>query len=403
MKKYSFFITGLLCAALLLCVSCKPKIDPALNGEETISSQSESESESESASSEQPLADGEASQSGTPLEQECQEIEPPAIPPENMEVPEGFIAFRVIDRFGKPVAGIGGGIEHTEGERVVSSPFNSKDGVWLVTGEDGILLLDLDLYKMPEAGQYTLVLVAANDSSRVQVAEIEYSRAQKQYDILWEHPHPGNQSALAATELWIRVVDLKGNPVKNISAGLVYSDGESESYFPIQSEGGALLVTGEDGILLWDLSYYGELPPPGKCTLMLYDTMDQSVSQQVSMIILDQPAAYDVIWEHPHPGNQSAPLTSGLLIRIIDSKGKPVEGIEFSGSPYPKEKLGDIPDIAVILGPSDKNGQIRWAGPLEKGTYELYGFKDEGAGEPYVLKYTGKEALETITLTWIDR
>jgi len=133
-------------------------------------------------------------------------------------------------------------------------------------------------------------------------------------------------------------------------------------------------------------------------TLMLYGHFDSSLQQEYQVELSDPPASYTITWALPHPPKERPPQATGIRLFIVDISGNPVQGVELGGSPYPKETTGPIPDIAMILGPSDEQGYIRWD-DAKSGVYELFGSKD-GKSQKYEVKMPEGKTMVDIILTW---
>ncbi len=63
-----------------------------------------------------------------------------------------------------------------------------------------------------------------------------------------------------------------------------------------------------------------------------------------------------------------------------------------------KRAKGPVTEEAIILGPSDEKGYIRWDS-VEPGTYELYGGKD-GKSQEFTFKKPQDKAMVDVTLVW---
>lgn len=410
MKKYG----------LILCIMLLFSVFPACqNSEQTQSQSSEvsvliSESQPESLSehvSESERSSKVQNESEPPLESVVEsEPEPPqeyksvsktqSVPATTVSFPNASLLFHVVDVAGKPVKNVFGTLELGVATVDISPP-----GVGLVgngasncTGEDGNLYYIDEADMLPEKG--TLILTAYYNNSIKQNIPIEFSASTKEITVTWIGDTPPSKAPEPASRrITFLIVDESGNPVAGVYGGLEQSINGTIGYRPLIGKGHESVASDESGRLYVELEIGWEKKEQTReYTLMLYGYYDDSLRQEHKVKLPDPPASYTITWKQSLPPKERPSQITGIRLFMVDAKGNPLQGIELGGSPYPKETTGDIPDIAMILGPSDEQGYIRWDN-VKPGTYELYGSKD-GKSKKYEIKMPKDKTIVDITLTW---
>jgi len=306
-----------------------------------------------------------------------------------------------VDGAGKPVANLSGALELGLATADTSPPGVGLSGTGAdgaCTGSDGNLYFTDSAELLPREG--TLILSAYYDGSMRQSTLLDLSASPTEVTVTWEGGTPPSKAADPATRrITFRIVDDKGIPVANVSGGLAQTSEDTDSYRFLFGGGQDSTARDESGLLYLELEAGWEQREQSRSyTLMLYGHFDSSLQQEYQVELSDPPSSYTITWALPHPPKQRPPQATGIQLFIVDTSGNPVQGVELGGSPYPKETTGPTPDIAMILGPSDEQGYIRWD-DANPGTYELFGSKD-GKSQKYEVKMPEGKTMVDITLTW---
>jgi hypothetical protein len=108
------------------------------------------------------------------------------------------------------------------------------------------------------------------------------------------------------------------------------------------------------------------------------------------------PAGSDAATSAPAKDSQvgsEAPIESGVLGRLLDGNGKPVEGASV-GAEVLDANSGPIPEIGVL---TDANGDFHW--PLRPGRYRLTPYVEGVRIEPQEVRVeAGKATRVTFTV-----
>lgn len=209
------------------------------------------------------------------------------------------------------------------------------------------------------------------------------------------------------------IVDENGGPVANVEGYLEQNDGETVTAYGLAPSPANVdsMGTSADGRLYFRFNDWLEpvLAKDDEFLLTLRARYDYKNAQQTTITLpgIAPSATFVITWAGAPPPSGYPVQTAGLRIRVVDAAGSPVRGVMLSGSPHTKEawaaaeaSAGGLTEEAILLGPSDEEGDIRWETPGAAGTYELHGYKEGGADtEQYELSYSG-EGLEDIILTW---
>ena len=340
--------------------------------------------------------------------------------------PDSAYVFIIVDAEGKPVANVTATLqpiikepEHDE-EYVAMSLIGAGGGYThnSYSGADGKLYYkNFDGFDASMFGQGNLWLNAYHAPYIGQHVVVDLPSPSREVTVVWtQETPPASPPDHSEYRIAFRIVDRDGNPVAGLRGNLGQSEpGASQSVSFLTGKPKSIMNMPEDDFYTDESGMlYGELLPgwdqhllldTRKCTLILEARYDQSLTMEVKLEVRDPPWTYNVTWEHPLPPKERPPQATGLRIFVADDKGSPVEGVELAGSPYSKEyvaeifaKGGDITDEAIILGPSDGKGYIRWDG-VQPGTYELYGNKND-KNQKFELIMPKNKAMADVTLIW---
>jgi hypothetical protein len=274
--------------------------------------------------------------------------------------------------------------------------------------KDGYIRWD-GLYEYPvKPGAYELTASNSESSQPITVV-MPKDKALADATIVWNpdaivdaEPFEGTgltgdeQPAVSSPEnvVTFRIVDENGKPVSGLVGGLELTmeeyvafktlDGAGEE--KASDESGELTVSVADNEI--GLEY----------KLVLYGNYDRELKQQHMITLPAPPAVVNVRWTQDAPPAKRPAQSEGMRIYVVDPKGKPVEGVVLSGSPYPKEYEGPVPDIAMETDPSDGKGYIRWDS-AKPGTYNLVASKGEESC-PVTLVMPKDQTMADVAAVW---
>jgi hypothetical protein len=234
-----------------------------------------------------------------------------------------------------------------------------------------------------------LLLLALNPISAVA------SQSAGVFDRPQEAPKP-------TVRLTLNIVDEAGRPLSNVCGALGFNDGVTAMHIEMTPhEDKEINATDDTGKMYIDL-IPDWIEEGGAYTLNLYAYYDHTMKQSYKIIMPGSSKSYKVIWKEAAPPKSRPPQTQGLRFWVRDSKtGLPVQGVVLDGSPYSNEAWAAnkvLPGNLITLGPSTKNGYIRWDTAVP-GTYELGGEKD-GLSQHFIVTMPKDKALHDIVLNW---
>lgn len=384
----------LLCVVILvgLFAACGVE-EPDSSSEPSNVSESRQEQSSRSSSASAPVSD--AASAKTP----SQSASVPDPPPSSAAA-DAVLLIHVVDETGAPVKNVSGMLElgiATADSAPPALPLVGTGSSENRSGADGILRLVDKGATLPDAG--TLVLHAYFDSSMAHRIPVQFSTAGKEISATWPGAAPPAKAEdPTRRRVTFQVVDKSGAPIANVSGGLEQSDGTTSSYRPLQGSVPDGIASGNDGVLYLELEAGWEKKQSNRAhQLVLQGYYDASLRETYSVELANPPVSYTITWNQPRPPAERPAQRTGLRLFVVDAQGNPVPGVELSGSPYPKE-ADEVPDIAMILGPSDQQGYIRWD-DVSPGTYEMYGHKN-GKSKKFEFVMPDNKAMADVTLTW---
>jgi hypothetical protein len=162
-----------------------------------------------------------------------------------------------------------------------------------------------------------------------------------------------------------------------------------------------ITATDESGVMYVELDKEWEQKGQREYILHLHAHYNYKMQQEYKVKLPNPPAAYRVTWRQGTPPKEYPPQTAGIRIFMVDVNNKPVQGVELGGSPHSLETQAKgiaLTEQAIILGPSDEKGYIRW-NDVKPGTYELFGSKG-GQSQKFTLKMPKNKTMVDIKLVW---
>ena len=177
-------------------------------------------------------------------------------------------------------------------------------------------------------------------------------------------PYSGAQSLSSTVqgsvpaEIQFRFVDANGKPVQGIAGGCSLPDGRGSVLFARDGKNGSVKSnSGTDGILCYSTTGYENQTQ--ELLVSVYSAYDSEQRKEYSITFLEEKTFYELVWDLALP--QAQPVEQGIVIKVVDADGNPVEGIVFTVVDTFPDSKGDFAPGGGNVGwtsPSDPNGII---------------------------------------------